>query len=434
MDAPLITNTEEPKIPAQSAGEQRLAAKYQQVRDFSVHCCQPLTVEDFGLQAIVETSPPKWHLAHTTWFFETFVLKVFCKNYRCFDSHFEVLFNSYYNGIGLQHPRAQRGLLSRPSLDTVHHYRQTIDNEIRQLLNQVDHAHYQDICARIVLGMHHERQHQELFFTDLKYCWYQNPILPVYCETALSAGREQRLGWQHYSGGICDIGHKEQDFCFDNELPHHQIVLTPFALTDRLSTNGDFLQFIQEGGYQNPEWWLADGWHEVLQQQWRAPLYWQQRDGQWFEYTLHGLQPLDLNRPVVHVSAYEADAFARWCGARLPTEQELELALVDAAATHGGCVGQFVDSGEYHPGNCDGQSQLFGSAWQWTSSAYGPYPGFQPAAGALGEYNGKFMCNQWVLRGGSCVTSRDHIRSSYRNFFYPRDRWQFSGIRLAKTL
>jgi ergothioneine biosynthesis protein EgtB len=400
-----------------------------------LNLCRPLTVEDYGLQAAAETSPPKWHLAHTTWFFETFILKTYIKDYQCVDSHYEVLFNSYYNGIGAQHPRHQRGLLSRPSVQAIEDYRHIVDKHVENLLELEQHPHRKDIQTRVELGLHHEQQHQELLLTDLKYSWFQNPLHPVYCDKPLSAADSPptTIGWEEYEGGLIDMGHSGDGFCFDNELPRHKAVLAPFALANHLISNKDYLEFILDGGYRDPQWWLADGWTEANRQQWQAPLYWLQQDAQWLEYTLHGLVPLDLQRPVVHVSAYEADAFARWRGARLATEYELESAA-NSLEPKDNNLSQFIEAGEFHPQAISKRSQLLGTAWQWTSSAYGPYPGFRAADGAIGEYNGKFMCNQLVLRGGSCFTPRDHLRPSYRNFFYPRDRWQVSTIRLARSL
>ncbi len=407
-----------------------LSLRYQNTRQQSIDFCQLLELEDYSLQAIAETSPPKWHLAHTTWFFETFILKAFVEDFQSINDQYEVLFNSYYNGIGQQHPRDQRGLLSRPSVQEVLHYRQVIDQEIGKLLEDTEHPHYSDILSRVELGIHHEQQHQELFFTDIKYSFFQNPLFPVYHQTPLSQSTSSayKLSWDEHHGGLSAIGHFRDSFCFDNEQPQHQVMLNDFYLANRLVTNGEYLVFIEDGGYRRPELWLADGWSHAQKNQWNSPCYWLQQEKQWFEFTLHGLQSLDLNRPVVHVSAYEADAYARWAKARLATEFELET-----AANQQTIKGQFVESKEYHPKMAIDDKQIFGTAWEWTSSAYGPYPNFQADKGAIGEYNGKFMCNQLVLRGGSCVTAKNHIRPSYRNFFYPQDRWQFSGIRLARS-
>ena len=408
-----------------------LAEHFLSTRAASERFCAPLAPEDYGLQGMVATSPPKWHLAHTTWFFETFILKAFKPGYQSPNSAFEVLFNSYYNGIGDQYPRAQRGLLSRPSVEEVLAYRRHINDVVVNLLANPG-PHYQQIARLVELGIQHEQQHQELFFTDIKYSLSRNPLYPAYTDTLFeNASQSIAQDWTDYSGGEVTIGSQHNGFCFDNELPAHAVLLQPYALANRLVSNGEYLEFIEDDGYRRPELWLADGWLTVSQNNWRQPLYWQRTDSGWFEYSLYGLIPLSLSSPVCHLSAYEADAFARWARARLPTEFEWE-----AAASRLPVEGQFVESSQLHPRPSDkpGLQQLFGSAWEWTSSAYGPYPGFQPAAGAVGEYNGKFMANQLVLRGGSCVTSQSHIRASYRNFFYPQDRWQFSGIRLAKWL
>jgi ergothioneine biosynthesis protein EgtB len=406
----------------------QLPERLAQVRAASVAYCEPLELEDYGLQAMPETSPPKWHLAHTTWFFETFILKPYLANYQPLDHSFEVLFNSYYNGIGAQHPRAERGLLSRPGLDRVLAYRQHVNEHLQVLLAQANREQAA-IEVLVELGIHHEQQHQELFFTDLKYSLSRNPLLPAYREQSQPRVSEaSSQGWLEFAGGETRVGYAGQGFCFDNEQPRHSVLLQDYALADQPVSNTEYLAFMADNGYLRPELWLSDGWTTVQQQQWSAPLYWQQRDGQWFEYTLYGLQPLDLHAPVCHLSAYEADAYARWSGARLPSEFEWE-----AAASLDPVRGQFIDDDHLHPCNPHSKS-LYGGVWIWTCSAYNPYPNFAPASGAIGEYNGKFMANQLVLRGGSCVSSRDHLRASYRNFFYPPDRWQFTGLRLAKWL
>jgi ergothioneine biosynthesis protein EgtB len=407
-----------------------LLQRFQQVRADSEKFCEPLTVEDYGLQAIPATSPPKWHLAHSSWFYETFVLKGHLPEYRPFDPGFEVLFNSYYNGIGAQHPRGERGLLSRPGLDRVLAYRNHVTDAVTVLLQDEAHPERDSIAELVELGTHHEQQHQELFFTDIKYSFSRNPLLPTYREISAEAAAAIRpQGWIEHSGGEVPVGHSGEEFCFDNEMPSHHVLLHPFSLADRLICNEEYLAFIADGGYLRPELWLADGWNELNEQGWRAPLYWIERDGEWFEYSLHGVQPLDPAVPVSHVSAYEADAYARWAGSRLASEFEWE-----AVAAGQELSGQFVEAGRFHPRpvtDAD-DTQLYGSLWQWTSSAYGPYPGYHPPAGAVGEYNGKFMANQLVLRGGSCVSCQSQVRASYRNFFYPPDRWQFTGIRLAQ--
>ena len=410
-----------------------LISAYQAIRRNSEAFCEPLAIEDYGLQAVAETSPPKWHLAHTSWFFETFILKVFCPDYRSPWPEYTYLFNSYYNGIGEQFARARRGLLSRPTVAQVYEYRHWVDRWMLELLADDRLQAVTGFRQRLQLGLHHEQQHQELFFTDLKYSFSCNPLYPVYRagDMPRDDGVVPSMGWREFAGGEGAVGYQGEGFCFDNELPRHPVLLQPYGLATRPVTNAEYLAFIDAGGYRQPEWWLADGWAELQQQGWQAPLYWQQQNGEWFEYTLHGLRPLALQAPVVHVSGYEADAYARWSGCRLPTEAEWEQAAATLPVT-----GQFVEAGHLQPLAVATDTPLqgmFGSVWEWTASSYAPYPGFCAAEGAVGEYNGKFMCNQLVLRGGSCVSSQSHLRASYRNFFYPRDRWQFSGIRLARS-
>jgi ergothioneine biosynthesis protein EgtB len=411
---------------------EQITQLFRDTRSQSVVLCAPLNSEDYTLQAEAFTSPPKWHLAHTTWFFETFLLKPFAENYATPEPRYEVMFNSYYNGIGEQFPRGQRGLLSRPTVSEVLEYRAHVDAAMMVLINDQSHLQRQTILSRTTLGVEHERQHQELFFTDLKYSLAINPLLPTYVE--VEAARSQArsaIRWHVYPGGLVHLGYAGEHFCFDNELPRHQAFVQPFELADRLVTNAEYQGFIADGGYQRSDLWLADGWEAVQTQRWQAPQYWIDRDGEELEFTLHGLVNRSANTPVCHVSGYEADAYARWSEARLPTEQEWELAAsAEPDASEG------IDGGIYHPRAAPehtGIKQLYGSCWQWTSSAYSPYPGYQSSPGAIGEYNGKFMSNQWVLRGGSCVSKAEQVRSSYRNFFYPPDRWQFSGIRLARN-
>ena len=412
-----------------------IASQLAVTRQRTEELCKPLEIEDYGVQPMDDASPPKWHLAHTTWFFETFILRPAVAGYTEFDPAYEYLFNSYYNGVGERHPRPQRGLLSRPLVSQVLAYRDQVNTSLRKLLdNPVD----QSLLTRIELGIHHEQQHQELILTDLKYNFGHNPLLPVYKAPSLdeAASAPKALSYQSFAGGQCEIGVcPGSGFHFDNELPQHPVWLQPFEIANRLITNGEFLDFIEDDGYEEPSLWLSDGWTERNQRQWHAPEYWFQREGQWFEYTLHGAEPLQPELPVCHISYYEADAFARWMKCRLPTEFEWEHAALstDKEGTNTPIKeGTFADLGHYHPRIQD--NMLIGDCWQWTSSSYSPYPGYHPLQGTLGEYNGKFMANQYVLRGGSCATPRGHFRPSYRNFFYSKDRWQFTGIRLVKNI
>ncbi len=407
-----------------------LQHQYSAVRQLSETLCRPLEIEDYGIQSMADVSPPKWHLAHTTWFFETFLLCPFLKNYNVFHPKYSYLFNSYYEAVGNRHPRAQRGLLSRPTVAEVYQYRAYVDDAMRSLFSSVPLS--AEMTALITLGLHHEQQHQELLLTDIKHIFATNPLRPAYRpaapKTALAATAPP-LRFVEFSGGLHTIGHQQSGFAFDNESPAHRVYLQDFALASRLVTNGEYLEFIEAGGYEKPEYWLSEGWATVQAQRWTAPLYWEQIDGQWWEMTLMGMQPLNLAQPVCHVSLFEADAFANWCDRRLPTEAEWEIAAAGMPV-----VGNLLEGDRLHPQPAkDSQpvEQLYGDVWEWTQSAYQPYPGFRPAAGAVGEYNGKFMCNQTVLRGGSCATPPGHIRASYRNFFPASTRWQFSGIRLA---
>ena len=385
-----------------------------------------------------DASPPKWHMAHTTWFFETFVLKPFLPGYQPFNDQFEYLFNSYYNGVGEPFPRVKRGHLSRPTVAQVFEYRAYVEAKVRELLAQ-DQVDTEQISERIVLGCHHEQQHQELLLTDLKYNFGNNPLSPIYVATDTSPSRQPgKLNFVAFDGGVKEIGCSGGNFSFDNEHPHHSVFLQPYKLAERLITNGEYLEFIEDDGYQRSDLWLSEGWSKVQQANWRQPLYWQKLDNAWYEYTLAGLKPLDLGAPVVHISGFEANAYASWANARLPTEQEFEWA---ACQTPNALQGTYLESHLFHPQSTQGTNevgnnqgvlkQMFGDVWQWTSSSYSPYPGYQPLPGTLGEYNGKFMSSQLVLRGASCVTPKSHARASYRNFFYPPDQWQFSGLRLA---
>jgi ergothioneine biosynthesis protein EgtB len=405
------------------ANEHQQAREFEQVRQRSMHLAEPLSSEDCGAQSMADASPVKWHLAHTTWFFETFVLEPREQGFRPFHPAFRVLFNSYYNGVGARHPRAQRGLLTRPVLSEVLAWRRDVDARIVGLLQAAPQD--KELAALVELGMQHEQQHQELILTDLKHLLAQNPLSPAYLDSALPASCPAApLAWLDFDGGLAEIGHGAAGFCFDNELPRHREYLAPFQLASRLVTNGEYLEFVEAGGYRDPSLWLSEGWDRVCAGELAHPLYWRSEGGRWSEFTLHGLQELDTARPVTHVSLYEADAYARWRGARLPTEAEWEFAARDVA----------ISCGDLHPraAGSDGLAQMFGECWQWTASSYAPYPGFAPAPGALGEYNGKFMVNQYVLRGSSCATPHGHARASYRNFFPAGARWQFTGIRLAR--
>ena len=411
-----------------------LLSQYQQVRQVSDRICQPLATEDYVIQSMADVSPPKWHLGHTTWFFETFLLLPHLPGYQVFHPQFGYLFNSYYEAVGARHPRADRGLLSRPTVAEVYAYREYVDKAMRVLIETIsDHS---ELLSSIVLGLHHEQQHQELLLTDIKHILGTNPLHPIYQGSKKIDQKSQLYSshkWLEYPGGLVSIGHQGNDFAFDNESPRHQTYLQEYKLADRLVTNGEYLEFIQAGGYQQAQYWLAEGWATVQSQQWQAPLYWEQIVGQWWVMTMGGLLPMDEHEPVCHVSFYEADAYASWRGSRLPTEAEWEIATV-GIPLEGNFLGGASSTGHddlLHPTPRTNSHQFFGDVWEWTQSAYLPYPGFRVADGAIGEYNGKFMCNQMVLRGGSCVTSQTHIRSTYRNFFPTSTRWQFTGIRLA---
>jgi ergothioneine biosynthesis protein EgtB len=409
---------------------QDLAARYGAVRAATERLAEPLSPEDTTAQSMPDASPVKWHLAHTSWFFETFVLES-VPGQRPFDPAYRVLFNSYYHSVGEQHFRPERGLITRPGLAEVRAYRAHVDAAVLALLARGALSPAQ--CDVLELGLQHEQQHQELILTDLKHLLARNPLQPVY--RSRPPGDASRaapvLAWHAHPPGLREIGHAGAGFAFDNEGPRHRVYVHAFALASRLVTNGEYLEFMADRGYQRPELWLSDGWAAVCANGWRAPLYWRERDGAFEQFTLAGLREVALAEPVAHVSAYEADAYARWAGARLPSEAEWEVAAAGAEI-----AGNFVESGRLQPapaaGTGDGPLQLFGDAWEWTSSAYAPYPGYRPPPGALGEYNGKFMANQLVLRGGSCATPLSHIRASYRNFFHPDARWQWSGIRLAR--
>jgi ergothioneine biosynthesis protein EgtB len=390
----------------------------------------PLEIEDYCIQACEFVSPPKWHLAHTTWFFETFILIPFSSNYRIFDSSFAHLFNSYYETAGTFFPRPQRGLLSRPTVANIYRYRQHVDEALGNFLTNLPQQLSQEVLVRVELGIEHEIQHQELLLMDIKYNFFINPLYPIYQKLPKSLNSTSSTKtWHDFSGGLIENGHNETTFCFDNERPKHQVFLRNFRLSSHLVTNEEYQHFIDDDGYQRADLWLSDGWQIINKQSWKAPLYWVDSNHQWQQFTLSGIQNLQTHEPVTHLSYYEADAYARWAGKRLPTESEWEYASSTLPIK-----GNFLESGLLHPQASIelGLTQMYGDAWEWTQSAYSPYPGFRPLSGSLGEYNGKFMCDQIVLRGGSCVTPQDHIRPTYRNFYRAGDRWMFSGLRLAE--
>ena len=406
-------------------------ARYLEIRRTTEQLCRPLAIEDHVLQAMPDVSPAKWHLAHVSWFFETFLLTPHLPGYEPLDPAYTFLFNSYYNGVGPQFSRPARGHLSRPGVADVFAYRAWVDRGMERLLAAMDIERAGAVAALVELGLNHEQQHQELILTDIKYNLAVNPLHPAYHATAVPRGTATApLAWRELRGGLVPIGYDGAGFAFDNEGPRHTVYLRPFRLADRLTTNGEYLEFIDAGGYRTPGPWLSEGWRAVQERGWQAPLYWERQDGSWWTQTLSGFLPLDLHGPVTHVSYYEADAYARWRGARLPTEPEWEH-----AAARLPIGGNLQERGIFHPlpaTSDEPLAQLFGDVWEWTQSAYAPYPGYRTEPGAVGEYNGKFMVSQLVLRGGSCVTPASHIRASYRNFFPPDARWQFSGIRLAE--
>jgi len=402
-----------------------LRDQYREIRSKSLELTQPYSAEDHMLQSMPDASPAKWHLAHTTWFFETFILGTHVPGYKPFDQRYKQLFNSYYKQLGSHPYRGSRGLMSRPSLNEIHAYRSHVDDAMLDHLKAVD----ENTASLIELGLNHEQQHQELILTDIKHALWSMPLRPGRVSRPHGVSQSTPPRGVDFEGGIYKIGHSGTGFAFDNEAPRHEVLLRRFKFGSRLVTNSEFLEFMNDGGYRRPELWLSDGWDAICSQGWHSPLYWEDDDGRWFEFTLAGMEELDPNGPICHVSYYEADAYARWSGARLPREDEWEVAAAQNPST-----GTLLESGRLHPAPAHGigLQQVFGDVWEWTSSAYEAYPGFEPAAGLIGEYNGKFMCNQFVLRGGSCATPSSHIRATYRNFFPPHARWQFSGIRLAK--
>jgi len=434
---------EQSQLHSRPGRAERLLAHFHQVRNFTNGLCTGLEPEDYVVQSMPDVSPTKWHLAHTTWFFETFILKKFLTGYRPQIPEYAYLFNSYYNAAGDMHRRDLRGLVSRPTVREAQRYRASIDLHIDNLLSNAGEKLLDEIEPILILGRHHEQQHQELLITDIKHVFAQNPLYPVFRAGKArppGAPRISRAGsairpnhFVDFEEATIAIGHDGRGFAYDNEGPRHPALIPAFSLASRPVTNGEYIAFIEDNGYGRPEFWLSLGWMTVNEQRWQAPLYWAKRDGAWWHFTLSGFRPVDEPEPVTHVSYFEADAYANWAGARLPTEFEWERAVLDCAID-----GNFVENENFHPQaltTSEGDQhlrQMFGDVWEWTRSAYSPYPGYRAAPGALGEYNGKFMCNQYVLRGGSCATSRSHIRRTYRNFFQPEKRWQFTGIRLAR--
>jgi ergothioneine biosynthesis protein EgtB len=433
-------------FPASRSRIERLRDRFHQIRKFTNALCVGLEPEDCVVQSMPDVSPTKWHLAHTTWFFETFILKKFVPGYRAEVPDYAYLFNSYYNAAGDMHRRDLRGLISRPTVSEAQRYRESIDAHMDDLLSNADEKLLEEIGPLLVLGVHHEQQHQELLITDIKHVLAQNPLYPVFRKpktggrsSATPGSQSSPLQFTDFEETVTEIGHNGDGFAYDNEGPRHRALVPAFSLATRPVTNGEYVAFIEDNGYSRPEFWLSLGWMTVNEQRWNAPLYWTKRDDAWWNFTLSGLRPVDQSEPVTHVSYFEADAYANWAGARLPTEFEWESAALSCPIE-----GNFVETELFHPvavvsgvladkpGKDQRLHQMFGDVWEWTRSAYSPYPGYRAERGALGEYNGKFMCNQYVLRGGSCATSRSHIRPTYRNFFQPEKRWQFTGIRLAR--
>lgn len=409
-----------------------LIERYRTVRARSEMLCAPLEIEDYCIQAMENASPPKWHLAHVTWFFEMFILVPYAKGYRMLREEYAHLFNSYYETAGTFFPRPQRGMLSRPTVDEVYRYRHHVDTALLDLLANPPEHHAADIRKRVQLGLEHEIQHQELLLMDTRYNFSINPLFPAYHKVELPpTAAVPAMSWQEFSAGIVEIGHSGDVFAYDNERPRHMTYVHDFRIATRLVSNAEYMTFIDDGGYDRVELWLSDGWRTLQEQQWQAPLYWFKQGREWMHFDLTGAHALRLDEPVAHLSYYEADAYARWAGKRLPTEAEWEH-----VANTQTIAGNFLDSGLYvpQPAQHSGMTQLFGDLWEWTQSAYLPYPGFKPLPGTLGEYNGKFMSEQMVLRGGCCVTAQDHMRASYRNFFRAADRWMFSGLRLAEDI
>lgn len=420
------------EVKSERLSKHNLTEQFKQIRAFTSLLVEPLETEDFVIQPMESASPAKWHLAHTSWFFETFVLGKFLPDFKSLHPQYAYFFNSYYLQTGVPFSRANRGLLSRPTVKEVFEYRAYVEDQMLEFIEQSDAQTWNEAATVVEIGNHHEQQHQELILTDLKYLFAQNPLLPIYRDQQVEEGEHPgSMRWISFDEGMIEIGNKGKEFTYDNEHPRHRTFVQDFELANRLITNQEYLEFIEDGGYERSELWLDEGWSTIQEQKWKAPLYWFKRENNWMCFTLNGTNEIRPFEPVTHVSYFEADAFARWKGARLPTEQEWEHACGSRAIE-----GNFVDTQTFHPRPLKGEintiKQLYGDVWEWTMSSYAPYPNYKPLPGALGEYNGKFMANQYVLRGGSCATSQSHIRKTYRNFFHADARWQFSGIRLAR--
>lgn len=426
------------KPEAEYLSREYLVEKYNAVRKFTHALSEPLEIEDFVIQSMPDVSPAKWHLAHTSWFFEEFVLNKVNSNYESIHPKYSYLFNSYYVQAGERFDRPRRGLLSRPTVKDIFDYRRHVDEYMNDFLRKTTDDKLKEFAEVVEIGLNHEQQHQELFLYDIKHVFSINPLYPVYAKKypeIVENIPEQKF--IEFEEGVFKIGNDEDSFGYDNEFPIHKEYIHPFSLSNRLVTNGEFIEFIEDDGYRRPELWLSDGIAAVEEKGWKAPMYWMKEDGEWWIFTLTGRHKVNENEPVIHVSHYEADAFARWKNARLPTEAEWEIAADKIPVE-----GNFVDDANFHPvplvedtkDKALRLNQIYGDVWEWTQSAYLPYPGYNPPEGAIGEYNGKFMSNQIVLKGGSCATAKNHIRKTYRNFFYPHNRWQFAGLRLAKNL
>jgi ergothioneine biosynthesis protein EgtB len=418
---------------------------YKKIRHFTEELCEPLKIEDYAVQAGLEVSPPKWHLAHTTWFFETLVLKPYVENYQVFHPDYDYLLNSYYEKLGTFLRRDLRGILSRPEIHEIYEYRNYLDQHMIELMETLDLHKDNEQCKKIFslieLGLNHEQQHHEGLLADIKYNFWMNPLRPAYKRMEKPADFKRTSysssspAWLEFSGGLVQIGQDGTGFSFDNETPQHKIWLEDYSLCTRPVTNGEFLQFMADGGYRKSEFWLSDGWKVIQQEEWEAPLYWEKIDGKWSVFTLSGMKEIEEDAPICHVSYYEAAAYANWAGKRLPTEGEWENAVINSEID---IKGNFIESGLYHPSPSivmnNGLAQMYGDVWEWTASSYTPYPRSKPLPDIAGEYNHKFMCNQVVLRGGSCTTPISHIRPTYRNYFHPDKRKQFSGFRLAEDI